>query len=180
MRYMDFWYVFFVKTGKEINALEEAARSFPSEEVKPFLPYVENLFRKNGTVKTERHLMFPGYLFVETAIPGSEFQELAAEFVRKSKHVMKLLLNRDSEQASVTDREREAIQSLGVGEEKGIAASKGIIEGDKVIITEGALVGMEAVIRKIDRHKLRAELEIDFMGQGHRIAVGLEVVGKVA
>jgi transcriptional antiterminator NusG len=180
MRYLDYWYVFFVKTGREMNALEESARSFPSEEVKPFLPYVEQLFRKNGIVAKERQLMFPGYLFVETAIPGCEFQERAAEFVQKSKHVMRLLLDCGSEQASVTDSEREAIQSLWAGEEKGIAASKGVIEGDKVIITEGALVGTEAVIRKIDRHKLRAELEIEFLGQAHRLAVGLEIVGKLA
>jgi len=178
MRYWDYWYVFFVKTGRELKALEEAARSFPYEDVKPFLPYVEQLFRKNGAVHKEQQLMFPGYLFVETDIPGNEFQERAAEFVQKSKHVMKLLLDYGSEQASVTDEEREAIQSLWADEVKGIAASKGIIEGDKVIVTEGALVGMEAVIKKIDRHKLRAELEVDFMGQVHRLAVGLEIVRK--
>ena len=161
-----------------MNALEEAARSFPCEEAKPFLPYVEQLFRKNGTVEKERQLMFPGYLFVETAISGSEFQERATEFVQKSKCVMRLLLNRDSEQASVTDEEREAIQRLWAGGEKGIAASKGVIEGDKVIITEGSLVGVEAVIKKIDRHKLRAELEVDFLGQAHRLAVGLEIIRK--
>jgi transcriptional antiterminator NusG len=179
MSYMDFWYVFFVRTGREINALEEAARCFPCGEAKPFLPYVEQLFRKNGTVKKEQQLMFPGYLFVETAIPAGEFQERVAEFVQKSKHVIKLLLDGDSEQGSVMDEEREAIQSLWAGEEKGIAASKGVIEGDRVMITEGALVGMEAVIRKIDRHKLRAEIEVEFLGQTNRIVVGLEVVGKV-
>jgi len=180
MLYMDFWYVFFVKTGREMVVLEEAARYFLCEEVRPFLPYVENLFRKKGTVKKEQRLMFPGYLFVETAIPRNEFQKRTAEFVKKSKHVMRLLLDCESEQASVTDQEREAIQGLWVGEEKGIAASKGVIEGDKVIITEGSLVGMEAVIRKIDRHKLRAEIEIDFLGQVHRVVVGLEIVLKFA
>jgi transcriptional antiterminator NusG len=178
MRYLDYWYVFFVKTGREMNVLEEAARSFSCEEVKPFLPYVEQLFRKSGTVTKERQLMFPGYLFVETAIPGSEFQERAAEFVQKSKHVMRLLLDCGSEQASVTDEEREAIQGLWAGEEKGIAASKGVIEGDKVMITEGSLVGMEGIIKRIDRHKLKAELEVDFLGQTHRLAVGLEIVAS--
>ena len=47
MYYLDFWYVFFVKTGKEQDALEETARYFPREEIKPFRPYVEHLFRKN-------------------------------------------------------------------------------------------------------------------------------------
>jgi transcriptional antiterminator NusG len=176
--YSDFWHVFFVKTGKEAEALEEVARAFSRDEVKPFLPYVENLFRKNGMAKRERQLMFPGYLFVETSIVGDEFWKRSAKCIQKSESIMRLLLHCNSEQASVTDEERKAIQELWVGDERGIAASQGVIEGDKVAITEGSLVGMEAIIKKIDRHKLKAEVEIDFLGKAHRITVGLEIIKR--
>ena len=56
--------------------------------------------------------------------------------------------------------------------------SEGIIEGDRIIVTSGPLVGNEGSIRKIDRHKRLAYLEFDMFGQDVKAAVGLEIVEK--
>ena len=50
--------------------------------------------------------------------------------------------------------------------------------GDKVIITDGPLLGKEAHIRKIDRHKRIAYLDIDFFNQTISTKVGLEIIKK--
>lgn len=42
--------------------------------------------------------------------------------------------------------------------------SKGFIIGDKIFITSGPLKGRESIIKKIDRHKRRAEIEMTFLG----------------
>jgi transcriptional antiterminator NusG len=57
--------------------------------------------------------------------------------------------------------------------------SKGFIAGDKLIVTSGPLKGRESIIKKIDRHKKRAEIELSCFGATKRINVALEVTAKV-
>ena len=56
--------------------------------------------------------------------------------------------------------------------------STGIIENSQIRILEGPLVGMEGTIRKIDRHKRKAWLEIEMFGRTVEMQVGLEVIAK--
>ena len=56
--------------------------------------------------------------------------------------------------------------------------SEGYLKGDKIIVTEGPLQGMESHIRRIDRHKRLAWLDIDVLGESREIAVGLEIIRK--
>ena len=58
--------------------------------------------------------------------------------------------------------------------------SVGVIEGDRVIVTEGPLKGHEAQITKIDRHKRAAYLDMRMFGRHKTIKVGLEIVRKRA
>jgi transcriptional antiterminator NusG len=59
-----------------------------------------------------------------------------------------------------------------------IRGSVGFIEGDKVRVTSGALVGMECLIKKINRHKQIAIVELDMMGAVREVKLMLEVVEK--
>ena len=54
--------------------------------------------------------------------------------------------------------------------------STGIIEGEQVIVTGGPLMGMEGYIRKIDRHKRKAWVELEMFGRIQRVEIGLEIV----
>ena len=60
-----------------------------------------------------------------------------------------------------------------------VESSSGIIIGDSVYIKEGPLKGYESIIRKIDRHKRKAIIELEFMGAVRQVAVALEIVEKV-
>jgi transcription termination/antitermination protein NusG len=59
-----------------------------------------------------------------------------------------------------------------------IENSIGLIEGDKIIITEGPLMGHESMIKKIDSHKRIAQLDIEMFGQLRTITVALEIISK--
>jgi transcriptional antiterminator NusG len=61
-----------------------------------------------------------------------------------------------------------------------IEASYGVIEGDKIRVFEGPLKGLESVVRKVNRHKKEAVIEIEIMGDVRLVTVALEVVDKVA
>ena len=56
--------------------------------------------------------------------------------------------------------------------------SEGYLKGDKIIVIDGPLKGMESSISRIDRHKRLAWLSMEIMGQHREIAVGLEIIRK--
>ena len=64
-------------------------------------------------------------------------------------------------------------------EKQEVEMSIGIIEGDRVHIFEGPLQGMEGLIRKIDRHKRMAYLEVEMFGRMVEMRVGLEIIEKI-
>ena len=57
--------------------------------------------------------------------------------------------------------------------------SKGFIIDDRIFITSGPLKGRESIIKKIDRHKRLAEIEMTFLGDKRRISISLEIISKI-
>ena len=53
------------------------------------------------------------------------------------------------------------------------------IEGDKMFVTSRPLKDRESVIKKIDRHKRCAEIELEFMGGQRRVSMALNIVSKL-
>ena len=75
--------------------------------------------------------------------------------------------------------QEEAIFLLKFGKEDHIVdMSKGHIIGSKIIIFTGPLVGNEGIIRKIDRHKRIAYIEVKLFDQITTVKVGLEIISK--
>ena len=56
--------------------------------------------------------------------------------------------------------------------------SIGFIEGNEVFVTEGPLMGFESKIVKIDRHKRKATIEVEFCGEKRLVNVSLEIISK--
>jgi transcriptional antiterminator NusG len=176
--YPNYWYVLFVLTGKEHEAERDLRRTFEKEEISPFLPTVEKYIKTSSGAHKENHLMFPGYVFVETELEGAVFRNRSSDVIRKSKHIMKLLANGSEDSMAVTDAERKALSELWQDERK-IDVSEGFIEGDKVIIIAGPLKGHESDIKKIDRHHRTAIVEVELLGRACPLTVGLDIVRKV-
>ena len=59
-----------------------------------------------------------------------------------------------------------------------VPLSDGIIENSVTKIRSGPLKGKEGLIRKIDRHKRKAWLEVEMFWRKQEIEVGLEIVAK--
>jgi transcriptional antiterminator NusG len=57
--------------------------------------------------------------------------------------------------------------------------SVGFIEGDMIRITSGVLVGKESQIKKINRHKREAVVELEMMGALREVRLMLEVIKKI-
>ena len=57
-------------------------------------------------------------------------------------------------------------------------SSVGYFEGDNIVVTYGPLVGMEGSIKRIDRHKRLALVEMDMFDRVTEVKVGLEIIEK--
>lgn len=137
-----------------------------------FIPYYEEKRKYLGTWHTEKKILFAGYVFMLS----SRSMDLSKN-LRQVTQTTTLSGTGGIRIISLQENEIELLKRLGV-DGKILKLSRGIIVNGKVVITEGPLIGMEACIRKIDRHKRKAWLEVGMFGQMIQIAVGLEITEK--
>ncbi len=166
------WYVMQVRTGTEEEIRLQCRKKIEEEILTEcFIPHYEEKRSVCGKWTVIRKVLFPGYVFV-----GTEEMEKLYE---KLKIVIGLtkLLGTGETIVPLTEEEVSFLKRFG-GREQVVGMSEGIIEHAKVIITSGPLQGMEGYIRKIDRHKRRAYLELPMFGRNQQVQVGLEIVEK--
>lgn len=166
------WYVVQVHTGAEESIKKQCEKSINEEVMERcFIPYYEEQRHIRGEWITRKKVLFPGYIFVVT--------EKLEELYQNLKIIIGLtkLLGTGRDIVSLTEGEQSFLQKLG-GEEQVVVMSEGIIEQSQVKVTSGPLMGMEGYIRKIDRHKRKAWLEMELFGRKQMVQVGLEIVAK--
>lgn len=166
------WYVVQVRTGTEENIRIQCERRIPRELLTEcFIPYYEEPRKIDGEWIKQKKVLFPGYVFAVT----DDVEELFLQL--KAVSGLTKLIGAGEDIIALTDGEREFIESFG-GDEKVVEMSTGIIEGDRIIVQTGPLMGREGYIKKIDRHKRKAWLEFPMFGSMQRVQVGLEIVAK--
>ena len=103
--------------------------------------------------------------------------EPVREVLRRATEHAKVLKTGD-ELYPIYKQEEQLLRRL-TGDTTNVAVSVGMIEGDKIIVREGPLIGMEGMIKRIDRHKRMAVLEVELFNRISEVKVGLEIVEKV-
>ena len=76
------------------------------------------------------------------------------------------------------ENERIALEQI-MGDEYVIDMSCGYMEGDRVKIIEGAFVGCEGQIKKLDKRKMTAVIDVEMFCNRVNMTVMLEIVTKV-
>lgn len=138
-----------------------------------YTPAYECARKVDGAWRRVTKTLFPGYVFVETDDPAclrNQLGEIPA-FAR-------LLGASDESFLALTDDEVAWLNAFANLETHVVEMSEGVIEGDRVLVTKGPLRGHEGLIRKVDRHKRLAELEISMFGRDKHVRIGLEIVRK--
>ncbi len=136
-----------------------------------FVPMSERHHRKGGKFTLVKEALFPGYLF----IVSNNIEEVAVALCKISK--FKRIL-RTGESFSPLKVEEVKKFKLLTDENFNVTMSKGFIVGDDIIVTEGPLDGHEGMIKKIDRHKRMAYIDLPFLGREVRVRLPLEIVDK--
>ncbi len=166
------WYVIHVRTGKEEAVCYKIRTRVPGnlwEEC--FVPQVENIYKKAGEYKKVISPLFPGYVFIVCQDPEKIAVSLRGvpDFTR--------ILKTGEDFEPLRQQEVDNLLTLA-GRELRVEMSTGYIVGDKICIVEGPMKGMDGAIRKINRHKRIAMVEVPFLGRPTLIRLPLEIVSK--
>ena len=110
-------------------------------------------------------VLFPGYVFLV-----SEQVNALKEQLHRVLGLSKLI-GTGEEIIPLSEDEVKLLKKLGKKEQI-VEMSVGVIEDDCVKILEGPLMGMEGCIRKIDRHKRKAWIEVEMFGRSMEMQIG--------
>ena len=150
------WVILFARTGSEEKLKDTLKASLNAHEYLPFVPVKETPYKSKGVIHKVPKPLFPGYVFIQTGIEPdliADKLEAALRNIEGNKHLYSMLHYGDNKKdVVVRDAERVLWERL-FDEDFCIKGSVGIIEGDIIRITSGALMGLEGRIKKINRHK---------------------------
>lgn len=143
--------------GQEEEAVQNWKQHDSTAKAQAFLFTFERMKRYEGSWHSLHSPLFPGKFFLE-----SETDCVPRE-----------------QEAVPVDEETEAFLRMLGGTEHYIPMSRGIIRDGVTIVTEGPLVGNEARIRKIDRHRRLAKIEgPSELWENEGFWTGLEITSK--
>ena len=162
-----------VTSGQEERTRELLLQLLPDIVRDCYTPAYECARKISGEWRTVTRMLFPGYVFIETAAPVQ-----LRDSLRGVPAFTRLLGASEESFLALTDDEVAWLNAFTNINTHVVEMSHGIIEGDKVIVTKGPLRGHEGQIARIDRHKRVAELEITMFGRTKRVRIGLEIVIK--
>lgn len=171
------WYVAQVSGGHEQATLAQCRKLVdPSILQECFAPEAEYQYKTSEGWQVRQRLLFPGYLFYVTKdvcalrdqlLHVPRLTKLLGVGQQGTKHVFYPLSNKERDWfLAFTDNKRV------------VRMSQGFIEGDTVRVTSGPLRGREASIRKINRHKRQALIDVSLFGRTVPATIGLEILWK--
>lgn len=167
------WYVIQTISGLEEKCMQQCVRYIDKNDYNEiFIPqYIEKRhFKKEW--HDEKSVLFPGYLFVDT-----ENTEPIMVGLKKVRQYTKIL--RDGDVIAPITQEEQDFLAMMMDEEHVVQYSEGFIVGQEVCITSGPLKQCRGWIKKVDRHKRIAKLEIPIFGRRTPVEVGFGAVARI-
>ena len=165
------WHVLQVAPGQERSMAERVSSLAGPDLLRECFPLSYQLLKKQkGTWRLVTEVMFPGYVFLSTGDIDAvrERLKLSTSFAR--------LLGAGDAIFSLTSEEAAFVSEFG-GADHVVGMSQGVIEDGRTVVRSGPLRGREGLVRKIDRHKRVAYLDVGLLDQA-RVRVGLEITRK--
>lgn len=167
------WYAVRTMEGEEEAVKRRVGEMAPQESGwECRVLYCIHKKRYLGEWHEERERLLPGYLFFVADGPEPVSRALG----RITGYAG---LGGGGMEACPVDREEEELLERLAGGTEEIGMSYGVIRDGVLKVKEGALVGLEGAVRKIDRHKRKGYINLSFPGMEKKlVGIGLEVTEK--
>lgn len=181
------WYAMFVKTGKEDLVQKMFRKQFDESVVRAIVPKRKLQEKKQGQAYEVYKKLFPGYVLLNTQMDSKryyEFKRIPITHKLLNKYSYKDHIQNYKENdgdletysfSKIDDEEISLILEL-IGDSETIETSTIYIKSAKVTVCDGPLKGREGIIKKIDRRKKRARIELDFKGNKMGFDVCIQVL----
>jgi len=157
-------YCIFCKSGSEDIVAEKIAVLSP--ELEAIIPVRTLQEKRKGIWESRKQHLIPGYIFLY--VKG----EMSLQEIKRLLDVYRIL---DYEVGSRELMNIDYEYAMWIYRHCGdIDTSKVILEGSTVRVVDGPLLDGIGTIVRIDRHKRRAWVEIDFSGTKHIVSLSIE------
>ncbi len=170
------YYIIQVATGREQAFVDGVQKQVPEmAQAHNFIYLTRELFiRRGGKTLRELQPVFPSYIIMQTTgtVDGQTVQTLKAlpDFYH--------FLKSNTEITPLAGNDLDIIQHfLGLGPRIGPSLVR-FAENDRIVVIEGPLKGIEGCIIKLDRHKQRAKIRVDFAGGVHTMDLSFEDIER--
>jgi transcriptional antiterminator NusG len=166
----EIWYLLKCPKDHETEYTEKYLNSARSSEWTEVVCFrYQRLMRYGGRWHLEKKLLLPGYIFLSRS-DMTKTEELNRQTGRGMDGNVPISL-------SLIPCEIPYARML-CQDGNLVPMSRGVIRNGKPAVLSGPLKGRENLIRKIDRHKRTARIEIPLGGEQKQITVGLEIYEK--
>lgn len=172
---MDQWFVLYVKSGYED---EIASKINELESVHAFVPRKIKFYKRQGKLIKLNDIVFKSYVFVETDMSYETFYVEVINTIKVHSAFFKTLIHKEDKNIETLYPQEKAFLQSFMNKDHLIESSTALVEGDKVTITDGPLMGKESIIRKINKHKRIATLDVAMMGRTIEMQIPLELIYK--
>ncbi len=164
------WYLLKCPAEREadyVSACQKLARRKGIQEVICF--QYQRMLRYKGSWHLEERTLLPGYIFL--------WEPKTIRHVEKTGEKVGGIAAKGMFPSSVIPCKVSCLKEL-CSQGNLIGMSQGMIRNGTPVVTQGPLKGREHLIRKIDRHKRTAQIQIPIAGQMEQMIVGLEIYEK--
>ncbi|MCG7407075.1 antiterminator LoaP [Paenibacillus sp. ACRRX] len=171
------WFALFVKSGEERDVEGFINQHFDKQSLFCYVPKKLVPEKKQGCVHDSAKVIFPGYVFINTSIISTLYHRLRKTpkiyyLVKSGEHKLDQSYSPYSE---IPDEEMDMFLQL-VGPNDMLGYSDVIVMNKRAKVIAGPLFGKEGIIRKIDKRKGRAKIEVMFLGETRMIEVGINIL----
>ena len=172
------WYVMFTRTGAEERVVKFLNKKLDTSLHTTFVPVKTYPLIKKGKVIRVLRNCFPGYVFIRSTSTVEVFFETVVPLVAMMKEAyIFLCYGRNKYDIVMREHEQLYLERL-LNKDFCMEESIGFIEGDRIRVTEGPMVGLESFIKRINKRKRTAVVEISIMGSVREITLMLDLIEK--
>lgn len=172
------WYAVQVETGKERVTLEQICKAIELAGLEGVVreAFVPTRVVFEGQLAHARRVerpLFPGYLLLDATRRGIA---QVARVVHETPKFAKVLTY-DGVFLPLLPEETDLIALTQRGG-RSIDVSEGFVEGGRVVVVAGPLVGQESTIKKVNRRRRAALVELSICGMRVEVELGLELMKR--